>query len=48
MTGNPENILTKDALMRGNITETSEQHQSHQLSVLTEQLKLLVRKEVGI
>jgi len=43
---NPEEILTRDALMRGNITEISEQHQSHQLSILAEQLKLLVKREI--
>ena len=44
---NPEEILTKDALMRGNITETQEQTQNHQLSTLAEQLKQLVKKEVS-
>jgi site-specific recombinase XerD len=44
---NPEEILTRDALLRGNITETSEQTQNHQLSLLAEQLKQLVKKEVS-
>ncbi|MCJ7634444.1 hypothetical protein MUP77_18885 [Candidatus Bathyarchaeota archaeon] len=44
---NPEEILTKDALWRGNITETSEQTQNHQLSILAEQLKQLVKREVS-
>ncbi len=44
---NPEEILTRDALMRGNITETQEQTQTHQLSILAEQLKQLVKKEVS-
>src|SRR4030067_2669189 len=44
---NPEEILTKDALMRGNITETQYQTQNHQLSLLAEQLKQLVKKEVS-
>jgi len=44
---NPEEILTKDALMRGNITETSDQTQNHQLSLLAEQLKQLIKKEVS-
>lgn len=44
---NPEEILTKDALMRGNITETSDKTQNHQLSLLAEQLKQLVKKEVS-
>jgi site-specific recombinase XerD len=43
---NPEEILTRDALLRGNITETSEQTQNHQLSILAEQLKELIKKEV--
>ena len=44
---NPEELLTKDALMRGNITETSEQRQDRQLSLLAEQLKQLVKREVS-
>jgi hypothetical protein len=44
---NPEEILTKDALLRGNITETSQQTQEHQLSLLAEQLEQLIRKEVS-
>ncbi len=43
---NPEEILTKDALIKGNITETTEQTQNHQLSVLAEGLKQVIRKEV--
>jgi hypothetical protein len=42
---NPEELLTKDALLRGNITETSE-NETHKLSILAEQLKQLVKKEV--
>ena len=44
---NPEEILTRDALLRGNITETSDQTQNHQLSILAEQLKELIKKEVS-
>jgi hypothetical protein len=44
---NPEEILTRDALMRGNITETSEQTENHQLSFLAEQLKQREKKEVS-
>jgi len=44
---NPEELLTRDALMRGNITETQEQTSNHQLSILAEQLKQLVKKEVS-
>ena len=44
---NPEEILTKDALMRGNITELPDQTQNHQLSLLAEQLKQLIKKEVS-
>jgi tRNA A37 N6-isopentenylltransferase MiaA len=43
---NPEEILSRDALVRGNITETTEQTQIHQLSILAEQLKQLIRREV--
>ena len=44
---NPEEILSKDALLRGNITETSEQATNHQLSILAEQLKQVIKKEVS-
>ena len=44
---NPEELLSKDALLRGNITETSDQTQNHQLSILAEQLKQLIKKEVS-
>jgi len=44
---NPEELLTRDALLRGNITETSDQTQNHQLSILAEQLKELIKKEVS-
>ena len=44
---NPEELLTRDALLRGNITETSEQTHNHQLSILAEQLKELIKKEVS-
>ncbi len=45
---NPEEILTKDALMRGNITELPELYQNHQLSVLADQLKQLIKREVSV
>ena len=45
---NPEEVLSKDALMRGNITELPEQNQNHQLSVLADQLKALIRREVRV
>ena len=45
---NPEEILTKDALLRGNISETQEICQNHQLSLLANQLKQLVRSEVSV
>jgi hypothetical protein len=45
---NPEEILTRDALMRGNITETQEQYQTHQLSLLADQLKQLIKAEVSV
>ena len=44
---NPEEILTRDALMRGNITETFNETENHQLKILADQLKELVRKEVS-
>lgn len=43
---NPEAILSKDALIRGNITETIEQTQNYQMSLLAEELKQIIRKEV--
>jgi len=43
---NPEEILSKDALIRGNITETQEQTQNHQMSLLTEELRQVIRREV--
>ncbi|HSV49777.1 MAG TPA: hypothetical protein VLH35_05630, partial [Candidatus Acidoferrales bacterium] len=43
--GNPEEILSKDALIRGNTTETQDQTQNHQLSILAESLKQIIRKE---
>jgi hypothetical protein len=44
---NPEQILSKDVLVRSNQTvETDEQFQSHQLSVLASELKQIIRKEV--
>lgn len=43
---NPEELLTRDALLRGNITETSQQTQDRQLSLLAEELKNLVKREV--
>jgi hypothetical protein len=43
--GNPEEILSKDALLRGNHTETTDQVQNHQLSILAENLRQIIRKE---
>ena len=45
---NPEEILTKDALLRGNISETQEIYQSHQLSLLADQPKQLINSEVSV
>ena len=42
---NPEEILTKDALVRGNISQVEEQIQTHQLSILALELKELVKQE---
>ena len=44
---NPEEILTKEFMLRGNIAETQEQIQTHQLSILAEQLKQLIKREVS-
>ena len=44
---NPDEILTKDALLRGNITETSEQTQDRQMSLLAKELKQLIKREVS-
>jgi site-specific recombinase XerD len=43
---NPEAILSKDAFLRANITESLEQQQTHQLSILAEELKQAIRREV--
>ena len=43
--GHPEEILSKDALLRGNITETQDQTQNHQLSILAENLRQIIREE---
>jgi len=43
----PRRTPSRDALLRGNITETSEQTHNHQLSILAEQLKELIKKEVS-
>jgi N-glycosylase/DNA lyase len=44
---NPEEILTRDALLRRNIAETADQTQNHQASVLADQLQQLVKLEVS-
>jgi site-specific recombinase XerD len=44
---NPEELLTKDALLRGNISETQFDFENHQLSFLAESLRGLIRKEVS-
>jgi hypothetical protein len=44
---NPEEILTKDAILRGNITEQTGQIETHQMTLLAEQLKDLVKREVS-
>jgi hypothetical protein len=44
---NPEKILSKDILFRSNRTiQTEEQIHSHQLSVLADELKQTIKKEV--
>ena len=42
---NPEEVLSKDALIRGNITERQDQTQNHQLSILQKNLKQIIREE---
>lgn len=44
---NPEEILTKDALKRGNQTETSEQRETHQMNILSLELKEAIKREVS-
>jgi site-specific recombinase XerD len=44
---NPEEILTKDALMRGNITEISGDREDRQLSLLADSLKKAIKEEVS-
>jgi len=44
---NPEKILTRDAMMRGNVAETQLQIETHQLSFLADQLKQLIKKEIS-
>jgi len=43
--GNPEEVLSKDAMFRDNITERQEEAQNHQLSILAGNLKQIIRKE---
>ena len=43
---NPEEILSKEAYVRSNITETTDDRQCHQLSILAEELKGIIRREV--
>ena len=44
---NPEEILSKDAILRGNITQSAGQIETHQMTLLAEQLKDLVKLEVS-
>ena len=44
---NPEEILSKDALLRGNISETKGEFENHQLSLLAESLKQAIKREVS-
>lgn len=43
---NPEEILSKDAYVRSNITETTDVRQTHQLSILAEEVRDIIRREV--
>jgi site-specific recombinase XerD len=45
----PEQMLTKDALIQGAITyKTSEDHENRQLEILSNQLKQLIRQEAAV
>ncbi len=46
---NPEQLLTRDALVEGAITyESQEETENHQLQILSNQLKQLIRKEATV
>lgn len=46
---NPEQVLARDALMDGAATYTNpEDHQKHQLVVLRNKLKQLIRQEASV
>jgi hypothetical protein len=45
---NPEQLLAKEAIIRGNITIKSQADvENHQLSVLANELKLLIKQEAA-
>ena len=46
---NPEQLLARDALSDGAITHlTSSDLENHQLQILSNQLKLIIRKEATV
>jgi hypothetical protein len=46
---NPEQLLTRDALIQGAITHrTQEENENHQLQILSSQLKQLIRQEATV
>ena len=46
---NPEQLLTRDALSEGAIThKTADEFENHQLKILYDQLKQLVRQSASV
>ena len=46
---NPEQFLTRDALAEGAIThKNQEELENHQLTILSQQLKELIRKDAAV
>ncbi len=44
---NPEQLLTRDALAQGAITQSQEQAENHQLTILREQIRALIKQEAS-
>jgi len=45
---NPEQILTRDALSQGAITEKNEDQADHQLAILRQELRQLIKDEASV
>jgi hypothetical protein len=46
---NPEQLLTREALSQGAVTyRTADEYEDHQLKVLSEQLKQLIRQSASV